>query len=112
MFQVFGTKKCKDTQKALRFFKERNVDIQFIDLNVKGLSQGELNNVLQYYSIEDIIDTASKEYESRNFKYINHDKAKIALEFPLVLKTPIIRCNKKAKIGFDESKLKEWLVHK
>lgn len=109
MFQIFGTKKCKCTQKALRFFKERRVEIQFIDLTVKGMSLGELNNVLQFYEIDDIIDTESKEYQTRNFKYINHDKKQVCLDFPLILKTPVIRKNKKVKIGFDESEIKLWI---
>jgi len=101
MIQIFGTKKCKDTQKALRYFKERNVKFQFIDLNVKGLSQGELNNVLQFYDIDEIIDTDSKEYVVRNLKYMNHDKVQIVLDYPLILKTPILRQNKKVQLGFD-----------
>ena len=105
MFQVFGTKKCKDTQKALRFFKERRIDIQFIDLNVKGLSQGELNNVLQFYSIDDLIDKDSKEYTAQNFKYLIHDKMKIVMDYPLILKTPIIRKNKMVLLGFDEKEI-------
>ena len=102
MYQIFGTKKCKDTQKALRYFKERKLDFQFIDLNIKGLSKGELSNVLQFYTIDDIIDCQSKEYVARNFKYIVHDKMQIVLEFPLVLKTPIIRHNKKVLLGISD----------
>ena len=101
MIQVFGTKKCKDTQKALRYFKERSIKYQFIDLSIKGMSQGELNNVLQFYEIEDLIDKNSKEYSTRNLKYINHDKMQSILEFPLILRTPILRFNKKAILGFD-----------
>ena len=105
MFQIFGTKKCKDTQKAIRFFKERRICVQFIDFNIKGLSKGELNNVLQFYDINDIVNAESKEYIKRNFKYIVHDKINIVLEFPLILKTPIIRNNKKVFIGFDEERI-------
>ena len=43
--QFFGTKKCFDTQKTERYFKERNIKYQFIDLNIKGLSKGELQSV-------------------------------------------------------------------
>ena len=105
MYQLFGTKKCKETQKAIRYFKERNIKFHFVDLNIKKLSNGELNNILQFYSIDEIIDTYSKEYVSKNFQYITHDKIKIALEFPLILKTPIIRFNKKVIMGFNEKRL-------
>jgi arsenate reductase-like glutaredoxin family protein len=103
MIQIFGTKKCKATQKALRYFKERNIKYQFIDLNVKGMSQGELNNVLQFYNIDDIIDINSKEYTAKNLKYINHDKVQAVLDYPLIMKTPVLRENKKVQLGFEGS---------
>jgi glutaredoxin len=40
--QIFGTSKCQDTRKAQRFFKERGIPFQYVDLAVKGLSKGEL----------------------------------------------------------------------
>lgn len=49
--QIFGTKKCKDTQKAERFFKERNVKYQFIDMKEKGMSKGELVSVMNAVGI-------------------------------------------------------------
>ena len=110
MFQVFGTKKCKNTQKAIRFFKERRILYQFIDFNVKKLSYGELKNILEYYAIDDIIDTESREYKINNFQYIHHEKEDIAIEHPLVLKTPIIRINRKVKIGFSEEDILSWGV--
>ena len=47
MIQIFGTKKCNDTKKAERFFKERGIKIQFIDMKEKGMSKGEFNSVAQ-----------------------------------------------------------------
>ena len=43
--QIFGTKKSFDTKKAQRYFKERRVKFQFIDLKEKGMSKGELESV-------------------------------------------------------------------
>ena len=110
MFQVFGTKKCKETQKAIRFFKERRIPYQFIDFAEKSLSYGELKNILEFYTLDELIDIESYEYKKRNFEYINHDKEDIALEFPLILKTPIIRINRKVKIGFSKEDLESWGV--
>ena len=45
--QIFGTKKCNDTKKAERFFKERGIKFQFIDMKEKGMSKGEFNSVAQ-----------------------------------------------------------------
>lgn len=57
MIQIFGTKKCNDTKKAERFFKERNIKIQFIDMKEKGMSKGELNNrnLVDYFSPEEAV---------------------------------------------------------
>ena len=45
--QILGTKKCNDTKKAERFFKERGIKFQFIDMKEKGMSKGEFNSVAQ-----------------------------------------------------------------
>jgi len=108
MFQVFGTKKCKETQRAIRFFKERRIQYQFIDLTIKGLSYGELKNILEYYSYDDIINVESREYKVNNFQYIQHDKEDIALNYPLILHTPIIRINRKVKLGFKNDDILNW----
>jgi Spx/MgsR family transcriptional regulator len=101
VIQIFGTKKCKDTQKAIRFLKERRIDFQFIDLNIKGMSQGELKKVLQNIEIADLVDTGSKEYEKLNLKYIRHDLFDVLIEHPLIMKTPVIRSQNKAFLGYD-----------
>ena len=50
--QIFGTKKCNDTKKAERFFKERGIKYQFIDMKEKGMSKGEFNSVAQVTGME------------------------------------------------------------
>ena len=109
IIQIFGTKKCKDTQKAIRFFKERRIDIQFIDLNIKGLSKGELNSVKNSIPLESLIDKEGKEYEKRNLKYIVHDIEHALLEYPLLFSTPIVRYGKMASLGYNPDIWKEWL---
>lgn len=106
MIQVFGTKKCKDTQKAERFFKERKIEFQFRDLTEKGVSKKELDNFTQFYSLEELIDIEGKQYNKRNLKYITHDIETELLEDPLLFKTPIVRFNKKVTVGYD---LDTWL---
>ena len=108
IIQIFGTKKCKDTQKAIRYFKERRIDIQFMDLNIKGLSQGELNSVKNSIPLDSLIDKEGKEYEKRNLKYIVHDIEQALLEFPLLFSTPIVRCGKKASLGYNPDIWVEW----
>ncbi len=108
ILQIFGTKKCKDTQKAVRFFKERSINFQFIDLKEKSVSQGELNSIKKYYYLEDIIDTYSKLYEDLNLAYISHDIEEMLLEHPLLFITPILRSDYGVLVGYDVDEWKKW----
>ena len=108
LLQIFGTKKCKETQKAMRFFKERSIKFQFIDLTEKAISKGELNSIKQHYYLEDIIDTYSKKYEDLNLEYIQHDIEEMLLEHPLLFVTPILRSDFGVIVGNDEDLWKEW----
>lgn len=108
--QIFGTKKCKDTGKAVRFFKERGVNIHQVDLAEKGMSKGELASVARSVPIEELIDKNGKEYEKMNLKFIKHDIEKVLLGNPLLIKTPVVRNGNKATCGFQENIWKEWAL--
>ena len=108
MIQIFGTKKCKDTQKAERFFKERGIKIQFRDLTQKGVSKKELDNFVQQYSLEELIDTEGKQYTKRNLQYILHDIENELLEDPLLFNTPIVRYNRKVAVGYEPNTWSEF----
>ncbi len=109
VIQIFGTKKCRDTQKAIRFFKERSKNFQFVDLREKGVSQGELNNIKRYVPLADLIDVEGKEYEKRNLKYLKHDIEEMLLEYPLLFKTPIVRGQNGTSVGYQIDLWKKWL---
>ncbi len=98
--QIIGTKKCKDTQKAERFFKERRIPFHFRDLNEKALSQGELDNIVQKIPIEYLLDTESKVYKDKGMMYMKFDLKEELLNHPLLIKTPIVRFNKNACVGY------------
>lgn len=106
--QIFGTKKCKETQKVIRFFKERRVQAHFIDLKEKAISKGELNSITRSIPLDDLIDKNSKEYEKKNLKYVQHDIEEVLLECPMLFKTPIVRNGQKAVLGYNPGILKEW----
>ncbi|PJZ88232.1 arsenate reductase family protein, partial [Leptospira levettii] len=89
--QIFGTKKCKDSKKAQLFFQERRIPFQFINLQEKEMSKGELRSILGSVSLDDLIDTESKVYEDKNLKYMLYDKEEALLTNPLLFKTPIVR---------------------
>ncbi len=109
--QIFGTKKCFDTKKAQRFFKERNIKFQFIDLKEKELSKGELRSVCQAVGgINEIIDENTKDRDSLALvKYISDDeKEEKLLANQQILKTPIVRNGKQATTGFQPEIWKTW----
>ena len=90
--QIFGTKKCNDTKKAERFFKERGIKYQFIDMKEKGMSKGEFTSVAQANGgIENMINWEGKDQDTLALiKYIaDEDKLEKILENPSVIKTPV-----------------------
>lgn len=107
--QIFGTKKCKETQKAERFFKERGIKYHFRDLSEKGMSKGELDSVKRKFTIEELIDTEGKQYSKRNLQYIIHDIETELLEDPLLFKTPIVRNGNNVTIGNCPEIWKNWI---
>ena len=95
--QIFGTKKCNDTKKAERFFKERGIKFQFIDMKEKGMSKGEFNSVAQANGgLENMINWEGKDKDLLALiKYIaEEDKLEKVLENPQVIKTPVVRNRK------------------
>jgi arsenate reductase (glutaredoxin) len=106
--QIFGTLKCQETRKAQRYFKDRSIPFQFINLAEKGLSRGELNSVSAVTGIENLIDKNSKEYTKRNLKYLTHNVEEELLNHPLLYKTPIVRYGRNATVGYAPDVWKEW----
>lgn len=107
--QIIGTKKCKETQKAERFFKERRIPFQFRDLNEKGLAKGELDNISSVIPVEELIDTESKRYKERGMQYMKFDIAEELLLDPLLIKTPIVRNGRLVTVGYKPDVWKEWI---
>lgn len=108
--QIYGTKKCFDTKKAERYFKERKINYQFIDLTMKALGKRELESVKSAVGLSNLINTESKEYEKSNLQNIRNDSVKeeILLNNPKLYKTPIVRNGKQATVGYEPEVWKEW----
>ena len=106
--QIFGTPKCQDTRKAQRYFKERGIRFQYIDVTVKGLSKGELTSVKAAVGIDNLIDKEGKQYTRRNLAYLTHNVEEELLDDPLLLKTPVVRNGNKATVGYQPEVWKEW----
>lgn len=109
--QIFGTKKCNDTKKAERFFKERSIKYQFIDMKEKGMSKGELTSVAQANGgIENMLDPNTKDKDTLALiKYIaDEDKLEKILENQQVIKTPVVRNGKQSTLGYQPDVWKKW----
>ncbi len=109
--QIFGTKKSSDARKAERFFKERGIKFQYIDMKEKGLSKGEFNSVKQAVGgLDNMIDENSKDKDTLALiKYIaDEDKDEKVLEHQEILKLPIVRNGKQATIGYAPDVWKNW----
>jgi len=107
--QVIGTKKCKETMKVVRFLKERRVDFQFVDLNQRKLSPGELDNIAERLGPEMMINKNSKQYKERGLEYMVFDPLKELAEDPRLLRTPVIRTEKRVLVGFDAESLESLI---
>ena len=108
--QCFGTKKCFDTQKTERFFKERKIKYQFIDLKIKGLSKGELQSVKSSVGLYNLINIKAKDYKKLNLDQIRGEETKeeILLNNPQLFKTPIVRNGKQATVGYSPDIWTTW----
>ena len=109
--QIFGTKKSSDTRKAERFFKERGIRFQSVDMKEKGLSKGEFQSVMQAVGgLEAMIDENCKDNDTLMLiKYIaTEDKMQKVLENQSVLKLPIVRNGKLATVGYQPDVWKTW----
>lgn len=106
--QIFGTLKCQDTRKAQRYFKERRIPFQFVDITEKGLSKGELNSLGTAVGIDSLIDREGKAYAQKNLKYLTHDIEGELLKDASLLKTPVVRNGREATVGYQPDVWKAW----
>lgn len=109
--QIFGTKKCFDTKKAERYFKERGIKFQFIDLKEKDMSKGEFTGVKQAVGgLDKLLDENDKDKNTLALlKYMSEeDKEEKLLENQQLLKTPIVRNGRQATVGYQPEVWKNW----
>jgi arsenate reductase-like glutaredoxin family protein len=109
--QIFGKSKCFDTKKAERYFKERRIKFQSIDLVKYGLSGGEFDSVLRAVGgIDNLIDWDSKSPDIDLLKYLADTRAKEDKVFdePKLMKTPIVRNGKQATVGYCPEVWETW----
>jgi len=106
--QIFGKTKCFDTKKAQRYFKERRIKFQSIDLAVTGLSRGEFSSVKAAVGLDALIDSSIPGAEIIAYLAYDADKEEKLLENPVFIKSPIVRNGKKATVGYCPEVWKTW----
>ncbi|MDD6200772.1 MAG: ArsC family transcriptional regulator [Firmicutes bacterium] len=109
--QIFGKSKCFDTKKAERYFKERRIRYQYVDLTRFGLSGREFDAVLRAVGgIDNLIDWDSRDPDITLMKYMDDPRAKEDKVFdnPALMKTPIVRNGKQATVGCRPEVWETW----
>lgn len=106
--QIFGKAKCFDTKKAERYFKERRIKYQFVDIIKYGMSMGELNSVKNVVGLDAMIDTKDEDYPLVQYLASTDAKLDKLYEIPYLIKTPIVRNGKQATVGYCPDVWKTW----
>jgi arsenate reductase len=110
--QIFGLKNSQATRAAERFFKERRVVIQFVDLKQKPMARGEIKRFVDRFGLAGLLDTAGKAYIDAGMKYLKVGDSQLLERIerdPTLLKLPLIRAANQLSIGHDEASWKAML---
>lgn len=106
--QIFGKSKCFDTKKAQRWFKERRIKYQDIDLKKYGMSRGELTSVKSAVGLSALIDESHPDFPLLEYLAYDQDKLEKLFEDPTLLRTPIVRNGKQATVGYHPEIWETW----
>ena len=109
--QIFGTKKCSDTRKAERYFKECRIKYQMIDLREKDMSRGEFNSVKQAVGgIDSMINENAKDKDTLALlRWLDESQqADKLFENQQLLRQPIVRNGRQAAVGYCPEVWEKW----
>ena len=109
--QIFGKSKCFDTKKAERYFKERRIKYQMVDLLRFGLSGKEFDVVLRGVGgIDNLIDWNGISDQITLMKYMDDTRAKEDTVFddPSLMRTPIVRNGRQVTVGYCPEIWETW----
>ncbi len=107
--QIFGRGKCFDSKKAERFFKERRIKYQYIDLDRYGMSRGELKSVVQSVGLEALINEKHPDAEIVRAYAYDENKLDALFDTPSLIKTPVVRNGRTATLGYCPGAWEEWI---
>ena len=106
--QIFGTSKCFDTKKAQRWFKERRIPFQAVDLAKHGMSLGELTGVKNAVGLDNMVDTSHPDAVLVSYLAGGQAKLNRLFEDPSLLRTPIVRNGRQATVGYCPQVWEGW----
>ena len=109
--QIFGTNKSQNTKKALRFFKERGIKPQFVDLEERDIAPGELKRFVQKAGLSALLDTSSKAYERAGLEYLRVGDEALTQKLigdPALMVQPLVRSGSTLTVGWDEEAWRAW----
>ena len=110
--QVFGRRDSRDTQKALRFFRERRVPVHFVDVAVRPPAPGELRRFAERVGTSGLVDTEGRRYRDLGLGYMRFGDAELferLLADPGLLRLPLVRRGGQLAVGAAEKDWAEWL---
>jgi arsenate reductase-like glutaredoxin family protein len=110
IIQIFGLKGSQATRAAERFFKERGVRIQSIDLKQKAMAPGEIRRFIEKFGLPGLLDTESRSYVDAGLRYLKLSDSELISKIeadPKLLRVPLVRAAKIISIGHDEASWKE-----
>ena len=112
--QIFGLKNSQATRAAERFFKERRVVFQFVDLKRKPMAPGEIKRFIDRFGLSGLLDSEGKVYNDAGLKYLkltDADLFKRIEQEPGLLRLPLVRAANRLSIGADEAAWKDMLAN-
>jgi arsenate reductase-like glutaredoxin family protein len=110
--QVFGRRDSRETQKALRFFRERRIRIVFVDLGVKAIAPAELRRFRERFMASALIDPDSRAYRDAGLGYMRLQEDDIferLLVNQRLIRLPLVRAGARLSVGLAEHEWRAWL---
>ncbi|HXJ39796.1 MAG TPA: ArsC/Spx/MgsR family protein [Bryobacteraceae bacterium] len=111
--QIFAVKSSQAARAAERFFKERRITLQIIDLQKKPMSPGEIRRFIDRFTLPGLLDPESKAYVDAGLKYMKMSDTELLAKIertPSLLRLPLVRAGNKISIGKDEEAWKAMLA--
>jgi arsenate reductase (glutaredoxin) len=113
--QIFGVKNSQATRAAERFFKERRVDIQMVDLKIKPMAPGEIKRFIERFTLNGLLDREGKAFVDAGLAHLrmtDPDLLRRIEQEPLLLRLPLVRAGHLISIGRNEELWKQMAAAK